>query len=128
MAVGVIFNAAGEVLIAQRPAHLHQGGLWEFPGGKLEADETVLQALARELREEVGIVVEQAAFWFTQEYHYPDKSVALHICKVTQFVGQPQSLENQPLRWIAVPELPQVAVPAANRAVVEALIPFLNQT
>ena len=71
--VGVIYNMQGEILLARRPLQVEQGGLWEFPGGKCEKNETVEQALARELQEELGIVVEQARPFIRVYHTYPQK-------------------------------------------------------
>jgi len=120
VAVGVIINPAGEILLAQRPDHLHQGGLWEFPGGKLEAGETVLQALARELREEVAITLQQAQPLIRIPYHYPEHSVLLDVWQVVSFEGEPRGQEGQPIRWVTPEQLSDYALPAANRPIVAA--------
>lgn len=121
VAVGVMLDAVGRVLVARRRPEAHQGGLWEFPGGKIEAGEDLLAALRRELHEELGIRVEEARHWFTQEHRYPDKSVALQICLVRRFSGEPRGLEGQPLRWASVAELMALSFPAANLPIVAAL-------
>lgn len=121
VAVGVLRDAAGRVLLARRAAHKHQGGMWEFPGGKVEAGEALLDALRRELREELDIAVEEAAFWFTREFGYPDRRVALHVCTVQRFRGVPRGLEGQPLRWAAPAQLDALPIPAANRIIAKAL-------
>ncbi len=120
VAVGVITNSVGEILLAQRPAHLHQGGLWEFPGGKVEAGESVQQALRRELEEEVAITLQQAEPLIRIPYHYPEHSVLLDVWEVERFVGEPRGVEGQPLRWVAPGRLPDYAFPAANRPIVAA--------
>jgi 8-oxo-dGTP diphosphatase len=120
VAVGVITNARGEVLIAKRPDHLHQGGLWEFPGGKVEPGETVSQALHRELREELAIEVQKAQPLLTVRHAYPDRRVLLDVWRVEAFSGHPRGLENQPLRWIAPEQLAQYPFPAANLPIVAA--------
>ncbi len=121
VAVGVIGNTAGEVLVALRHAHLHQGGLWEFPGGKIADGESVEAALARELHEELGIHVEYAQPLLTVRHAYADRSVELHVWRVTAFVGEVHGREGQPLRWVAVPELDPVDFPAADLPIIEAL-------
>ena len=75
----VIHNPRGEILIARRPLHKHQGGLWEFPGGKIEDGEEAAQALIRELQEELGITPTAFRPLLTVEHHYPDKSVRLEV-------------------------------------------------
>lgn len=121
VAVGVILDAEGRVLVSRRHRDAHQGGLWEFPGGKIEPGESLEQALVRELAEELGIEVLSASFWFTQTFAYPDKQVALQICQVRSFRGEPCGLEGQPLRWLHAQELDPQSFPAANRPIIEAL-------
>ena len=87
VAVAVIKNDNGDVLIAKRPDHLHMGGFWEFPGGKVEAGETVLQALQREIREEVALDIHAAQPLLRIPFQYPDKHVLLDVWCVTGFAG-----------------------------------------
>jgi len=98
------------------------GGLWEFPGGKLDGDETVQTALVRELQEELGITP-MAFESITQIRHdYPDKQVLLDVWRVTQFSGSPEGKEGQEIRWVPLTELDQYQFPAANEAIVQALM------
>ncbi len=120
VAVGVVFNSTGEVLIARRHDHLHQGGLWEFPGGKVEPGETVEEALRRELQEELAIELRQASPLIGIHHDYPDRSVFLDVWKVDAFGGVPEGLQGQPIRWVSKDELPRFAFPAANRPIVAA--------
>lgn len=99
VAVGLIFNATGQVLFAQRPVGKPYEGWWEFPGGKIEAGESVQAALTRELQEELGLTVRSCQPWITRHFVYPHATVCLHFCKVQAFDGQPQSLENQAFIW-----------------------------
>lgn len=99
VAVGVLRKADGALLFAQRPAGKPYAGWWEFPGGKLEAGETVEQALARELLEELGIVVEHSDGLTQVEFSYPHARVRLHFCCVSRWRGEPQSREGQALSW-----------------------------
>jgi 8-oxo-dGTP diphosphatase len=121
VAVGVVCNQRGAVLVARRHAHLHQGGLWEFPGGKVDDGEPVYDALCRELLEEVGITVLRAEPLLTIEHDYSDKQVLLEVWRVLAFRGVPLGREGQPLRWLAVEELLPAEFPAANVAIIEAL-------
>lgn len=121
VAVGVIQNASGDVFIAQRAASAHQGGLWEFPGGKLEANETTPQALARELHEELAIQVNACEPLIQIKHDYLDKSVLLDVYRVTQFSGAPIGNEGQPVRWVAPSELDNYEFPAANKPIISAL-------
>lgn len=118
----VIFNAArDQVLIARRPEHLHMGGLWEFPGGKVHADEKSVEALARELEEELAITVTQAAHWMDISHSYPDKEVFLEIWQVTDFMGVPRGCEGQSIAWTAIAALEDYPFPAANQPVISRL-------
>lgn len=129
VAVGVVKNSDGEILIAKRADHQHQGGLWEFPGGKVEAGETVPQALIRELQEEVNLDCTSAEITslMQQSYDYPDKSVLLDIYWVVESFEQKQfkvharGLEGQPLAWVSIDQLDQYEFPAANTAIIEQL-------
>lgn len=121
VAAGVLENAGGEILIAKRPDHLHQGGLWEFPGGKLEAGEAVLTALQREFAEEVAITIDAAEPLIRIPWHYPDKAVLLDVWRIAAYSGQARGLEGQTIRWVRREELDHYAFPAANRAILNAL-------
>ena len=116
----VIRDAQGRILIAKRPEHAHQGGLWEFPGGKLEAGESRSDGLGRELREELGISVTEARPLLDIRHDYPDKSVRLDVWLVTGFDGDAHGAEGQPVRWVAAAELDDYAFPAANAPIVQA--------
>lgn len=121
VAVGVIVNADGKILIAKRSLSAHQGGLWEFPGGKVDAGETVGQALVRELHEELAIDVLASQPLIQIRHHYPDKSVLLDVHKITQFVGIPVGNEGQPIQWVDAKELENFEFPAANRPIISAI-------
>ena len=121
VAVGVITNAGGEVLVARRHDHLHQGGLWEFPGGKVAAGESVEEALARELHEELGIRVEHAVPLVIIEHDYPERSVRLEVWHVLAFSGTAHGREGQPLRWLPVTALDPADFPAANAPIIGAI-------
>lgn len=121
VAAGALVDRAGRVLIAQRPARAHQGGLWEFPGGKLEAGESVQAALARELHEELGIVVRRARPLIAVEHAYADKTVRLDVWRIEDWSGVPHGREGQPLAWCDPQALDPVAFPAADVPVLAAL-------
>jgi len=121
VAVGVIQDSAGRVLVALRSERQHQGVLWEFPGGKVEKGETVREALCRELYEELGIKVEAAVPFKLLDYRYVDRRVLLDVWRVTRFTGEPTSRESQPLEWRAVTDLNPDEFPAANRQIISAL-------
>jgi len=120
VAVGVIKNPDGKVLISLRHSSLHQGGLWEFPGGKLEASETAEQALARELKEELNITVIAATPLITVQHQYPDLAVQLNVFLVEHFSGAVKSCEDQPFKWVNPDELANHAFPAANQPIITA--------
>jgi len=114
VAVGVILNADRKVLITRRAQHAHQGGLWEFPGGKIETGESLTDALTRELREELGIVIGRTSALLEVRHDYGDKTVLLDVHVVWEFSGEAHPLEDQPLAWVAPQELDRYAFPAAN--------------
>lgn len=120
VAVGVIMRDA-RILLALRSNKQHQGGKWEFPGGKVEAAETVSQALSRELQEEVAINVSESAPLMQLQYAYPEKTVLLDIWLVTEFNGEPHGREGQPLRWVSIAELSEIEFPDANQPIVARL-------
>ncbi len=100
VAVGVVFSPDGrQVLFGQRPKGKPYEGWWELPGGKLEAGESVEQALVRELEEELGIRATRVLPWAMLEHDYPHAYVRLHFCRVLAFTGQPSSLEQQAFQW-----------------------------
>ncbi len=119
--LGVVRNAAGKVLIARRAPTAHQGDLWEFPGGKCEPEESLVDALHRELREEVGIVVTQQHPLIQIRHHYPDRQLTLQVWQVVAWEGEVVGCEGQPLRWVRPPDLPDYTMPTANRAIVQAV-------
>jgi len=122
VAVGIIRNATGDILIAQRPQHKYKGGLWEFPGGKIEANETVFEALQRELQEELDITVLSAEPWLKFQHDYTDRIVMLDVWTVTDFSGEPRGKENQPIRWISPHDFYHFEFPAGNRVILEKLL------
>ena len=120
VAVGVILRNDC-VLIARRPDNVHKGGLWEFPGGKVETGETVIQALARELDEELGIVIGASAPLLEINHDYPGKQVLLDVYLVKAFSGTPCGREGQPLVWATLDQLADYAFPEANAPIIAAL-------
>lgn len=121
VAVAVIKNNNGDVLIAKRPDHLHMGGFWEFPGGKVEAGETVLQALQREIREEVALDIHAAQPLLRIPFQYPDKHVLLDVWCVNGFAGDAQGCEGQQVLWASANGLNTYQFPPANRSILTAL-------
>jgi 8-oxo-dGTP diphosphatase len=125
VAVGVILDTEHNILITRRAPDAHQGDLWEFPGGKVEADESLSQALARELREELGIFIGRTTELLQVRHDYGDKTVLLDVHVVWEFSGEAKPLEGQPMAWVAACELGDYAFPAANLPIVEAITRLL---
>jgi 8-oxo-dGTP diphosphatase len=121
VAAGVLRDTADRILIAQRPPGTHVGGFWEFPGGKLHPHELPLQALERELREELGVTVESAAPLMTYRHEYPERIVELHVFLVERYGGEPRGLEGQPLRWVTLAELLTADLLEADQPIAAAL-------
>ncbi len=103
VAVGVLVDSTGQFLLTSRPEGKVYAGYWEFPGGKLEAGETVEQALRRELQEELGITIAAAAPWKVEVMDYPHARVRLHFCKVFEWSGELQMREQQSMAWQQLP-------------------------
>jgi len=121
VAAGVLADAGGEILVARRFDHAHQGGLWEFPGGKLEAGEDIRSGLARELAEEIGIRVTSARPLIRVRHDYPDRDVLLDVWRVSGWQDRVHGREGQELRWLSVDALTGLPMPAADVPVVTAL-------
>lgn len=121
VAVGVIYGADNRILVTRRAEGQHLGGLWEFPGGKLEPGETVNDALSRELFEELAIRPQTQLPLCRIIHNYPDKAVLLDVWKVPRFSGEPSPQEGQPLRWLDVDELNPDDFPQANKAIIRCL-------
>lgn len=115
--VGIIINSQQEVFIAQRTSDKYKGGLWEFPGGKVEQNETLLQALQRELKEEIGIDVLAAEPWLLIQHDYGDRFVVLNVWLVTEFAGKPYGKEGQQIAWVSKNALSQFEFPEGNKQI-----------
>ena len=120
----IVVDSQHRILMAQRADWQHQGGKWEFPGGKIESGETHMQALARELKEEVEVQIDQQACELFKAVHhdYSDKQVSLYFYLVKDFSGTAKGLEGQPVMWVNAQTLPQMAIPDANQAIADALL------
>ena len=122
VAVGVIFNSQGQILIARRHNDAHQGGLWEFPGGKQEQGEAIEACIAREFMEELGILISVEKELITVEHAYSHKKLrfVVHLCSLIS--GEPQPLASQQVRWVRLDQLKDYPFPAANTRIIEALM------
>lgn len=103
VAVGVLIQPDGKFLLTSRPEGKDYAGYWEFPGGKIEGNETVQEALRRELHEELGIQINQSEPWKSETVDYPHALVLLHFCKVLSWSGDLQMREGQSYSWQSLP-------------------------
>lgn len=127
MAAGVILNSSKtSVLLSFRPAQSEQGSLWEYPGGKVEAGENPVDALERELEEELDITPDLASPLSVVNHDYGDKIVELHFFIVESFTGTPCSREGQLIQWCAVDEISALDFPEANKPVAAQLQQWLR--
>jgi 8-oxo-dGTP diphosphatase len=122
ISAGIILNPQGDhVFITRRADKAHQGGFWEFAGGKVEVNETAEQAVVRELFEEVGIRVTEIEHFMALEHDYPDKALKFDFFLVTAFNGEAYGKEGQPGEWVNLSDLANYRFPEANEAVLAKL-------
>jgi len=121
VAVAVMVNDESSVCISLRHQDSHQGGLWEFPGGKIEEHETVQQALIREIKEELNVEIEKSRPLIKVLHEYHDRKVCLHVHQVLSYTGEAKGLEGQKVEWIAVDQLASYKFPLANIPIVKAV-------
>lgn len=121
VAAAAIEDNQGRILITKRHDQVHQGGLWEFPGGKLEPGEAAIDGLLRELQEELGITPLHPEPLIQITHHYDDRSVLLEVYRVKDYMGLPQGMEGQPLEWLSPQFMQAEKFPAADRPVINAL-------
>jgi 8-oxo-dGTP diphosphatase len=119
--VGVLLNNNQQVLIALRPVQSHQGGLWEFPGGKVEEGESVEYALNREFEEELGISVLACTELIQIRHEYSDKSVLLDVWRIEKYSGTPKGREGQVIEWRTLSKLRAEDFPEANERIIRVL-------
>jgi mutator protein MutT len=112
--VAAIIRRNDRILITKRPDNVHLAGLWEFPGGKVEAGESLEAALQREIREELEVEISVEHELFSVEHEYPDRSVHLHFFSCTILRGEPQPLGVADLRWVQTAELIDFEFPPAD--------------
>lgn len=121
VAAGVLTDVHGRVLLMRRLPGTHLAGTWEFPGGKRKTGETIEQALARELREELGIEARAFAPLISLPWIYPEKTIRLHALRVPRWHGEPRAREGHPLRWSRIGDIDAAAMPPADRPILAAL-------
>lgn len=121
VAVAVVEDSSGKFLLAKRPQSSHQGGLWEFPGGKIENDESVIDALKRELFEEVALELLHATPLIQIPHDYADKSVLLDVWKIEQFTGSAFGKEGQDICWVDANDFSLYEFPDANKSIICAI-------
>ena len=110
VAAAVIRRSDGPILLSLRAKNAHQGGLWEFPGGKIEPGERPVQALARELNEELGIAINLALPLIQIEHSYSEKQVELHVFEVLDWSGVPSGREGQKIAWVEPGNLAELKI------------------
>jgi len=120
VAVGVI-RREQQYFLTKRLVNAHQGGKWEFPGGKVESDETVAQALYRELKEEIAIDVLSCQPLIEISHDYGDKKVLLEVYLVENFQQEPIAQEGQQSNWFSLAQLKELDFPDANKAIIDKL-------
>jgi 8-oxo-dGTP diphosphatase len=121
VAVGILTEQSGEVLVGQRLVEDDYFQKWEFPGGKLEPNETPEQALIRELKEELDIEVRRCKQLMTLDHDYPDRRVRLHVLLVLEYRKSPSGKEGQALQWVALDALQDLDFLAGNQPIIEKL-------
>ena len=124
--IGIIFNKEGKLLIDQRPESSSMGGMWEFPGGKKKSGESINETIEREIKEEMGIVIELGARLLSFEHSYSHKKIhfTVHICELKS--GEPQPLASQKLLWVSPEKLIDFPFPAANNKIISELFKHLG--
>jgi mutator protein MutT len=128
VSAGILRDAAGRVLIAQRPPGKHMAGWWEFPGGKAAEGESGVQALSRELAEELGVRIGPCHRLLELRHDYADRSVVLDVYIVADYAGEPRGLEGQAVKWVAPGALGEERLLPADRPIVEALLKALSRS
>ena len=119
--VAAIIRRDGKILITRRFDNVHLPGLWEFPGGKVEANESLQRALEREILEEIGVTIRVEDKYFTVDHEYPTKSVQLHFFNCSIIEGEPQPIEVADLRWVEPAGLDYFEFPAADAELIALL-------
>ena len=121
ISIAIVKNTQNLFLICLRPDHVHQGGKWEFPGGKINKNENAEQAMLRELKEEVAITAVDYRLLETKFFDYGDKQLNLNFFLVSQFTGEAFAKEGQRMQWVNKAELLNYSFPDANAAIIKKL-------
>lgn len=114
LVTAALVRKAGQVLITRRPDHSHFGGLWEFPGGKVEKGESFGACLARELQEELGISVRVGSLLYTAHFEYDDRYVTIYFMDCEIVSGEPRPIGCSEVRWVSIAELNHYPMPPAD--------------
>jgi|TARA_B110000444_G_scaffold182702_1_gene171581 8-oxo-dGTP diphosphatase len=117
--IGLILGSNDKILISKRKKHLFQGGLWEFPGGKVEAGESSLDALRREIKEELGIFIIDSTPFMKFDFDYPEKQIFMDVWVVKKFSGDATGNEGQVIVWVPIDKLSSYKFPAADDCILE---------
>jgi mutator protein MutT len=120
VAAGLIFRD-GDILIAKRPPGYHLAGLWEFPGGKQEPEETLEECLVREIKEELDIEIRPVRLFMTVLHEYEKKIVSLHVFECVYLAGEPKGLDGQEIKWVKLSGLREFEFPPPDMVVIELL-------
>lgn len=120
--VAVIFNSQGEILIDRRLKKGLMGGLWEFPGGKIEPNETVEDCIKREVLEELGVDIEVGDRLITIDHNYQEFSVTLIVHQCRYLSGEPRAIECEEVRWVKRDTIDRFTFPEANIQIIKALL------
>lgn len=126
VAVGVLLKKDDAVLLGQRPEGKPYAGYWEFPGGKIEAGESLFEALQRELTEEINIRILDAKEFLTIEHDYPHAYVRLHVCLIRNWEGELRGLENQAIAWLPLTDIPHIEA-SELQPILPATLPILKK-
>ena len=118
---GILRNPEGLYFVSLRPPHVPFGGMWEFPGGKIEIDETPYEALVRELQEEIGICVNAAEPLLQFQHAYSTRIIDISAWHITQYTGNPYGAEGQECDWVTKEVLADLTLPDATRRFIQHL-------
>ena len=121
ISIAIVKNEQGQFLITRRQKGQHLAGKWEFPGGKVEDNESLEDAMIRELKEEVGLTVLDYSLFDSLVFQYDQLIVSLNFYLVNQFIGQAKGLEGQELKWVKLTDFANYEFPKANISVIKKL-------